>query len=131
MKLAFRSTPGMPSYHVSANNVSKDGGTYDFGKKEAERLLRVFPQNWFNPSAVEKQLQDEADQAKQDAEDAKTALPAGHPVRAGDVTGVNLEHLSEAEANIYKEAARKVDAGEELNDKETAILEKVEAIDAT
>lgn len=125
-KLGFRSTQGMPAYRLSANKLSNDGSTYNFPKEQAEGLLKDFPLNWFTADDLDKQLETEAEQAATAEEAALTALPSGHPQKAGDTTGVDLEGLSEEDAALYKEAARKVDSNEELTDDEMAVLSKVE-----
>lgn len=131
MKIGFRATSGMPTYRLSAHTVTEDGKTYDFKKDEAERLMQDFPLNWFKADAHADQLAKEAEEATVKAEAAKTALPSGHPEAAGDITGVDLGSLtSEAEINTYKEAARKTDAGAELNDVELEIFERVEIANA-
>ena len=130
MKLGFRSTSGMPSYRIAANKVTEDGAVYSFPKEQADVLLKSFPLNWFTVDDLDKQLATEADNAAKSEEAAKTALPSGHPERAGDTTGVDLEGLSEEEVALYKEAARKIDSNEELTDAEAEVLAKVEEADS-
>lgn len=125
-KLGFRSTAGMPAYRIAANKVTEDGSTYTFPNEQAETLLKDFPRNWFTSGDLDKQLATEAADAATAEEAALTALPSGHPGRAGDITGVDLDGLSDEDAALYKEAARKVDSNEELTDAEADILAKVE-----
>lgn len=126
MKLGFRATAAMPTYRVAVNKVIKDGEVTEFPKERATGMLKDFPLNWFTAGDLDKQLETEAEEAATAEEKAKTALPSGHPEKAGDTTGVDLDGLSNKESALYKEAARKVDGNEELTDAEADILTKVE-----
>ena len=98
----------------------------EFPKERATGMLKDFPLNWFTTGDLDKQLETEAEEAAMAEAKAKTALPSGHPEKAGDTTGVDLDGLSNKESALYKEAARKVDGNEELTDAEADILTKVE-----
>lgn len=130
VKIAFRATEQMKTYddrpspwtHGTIRSVEED---------RAKHLIETFPKQFF-PQGKFKEIV-EAEQAKAEAAaraeyEDKFGKP---PDDSGDGPTLDpkiAEQLDKAEVDLWRAAATKADAGQDLTEDELAIIEKVDKL---